>query len=152
MPVTPPRATGWRGCTPGLRLIVEHRLKGVGPGQVKYLYPSVATPEALRPSTSHLHNTPLQITVARGVVGLAAWLWIFMAFLTRGIVLLRQLPSDAAGDRALMLGALAAIVTFLVAGLFEYNFGDTEVLLVALAVMALLFALARQHERAEADA
>jgi len=51
-----------------------------------------------------------------------------------------------------MLGALAAIVTFLVAGLFEYNFGDTEVLLVALAVMALPFALARQHERAEADA
>jgi hypothetical protein len=41
---------------------------------------------------------------------------------------------------ALLLAALlAAIVTFLVAGLFEYNFGDTEVLLIAVAWMALPF-------------
>jgi len=37
----------------------------------------------------------------------------------------------------------AGIVTFLVAGLFEYNFGDTEVLLVAMTLMALPFALGR---------
>jgi putative inorganic carbon (hco3(-)) transporter len=134
----------------GLRLVVERPLTGIGPGQVKYVYPSVATPEALRHSTSHLHNTPLQITVERGVVGLGAWLWIFIAFLTRGIVMLRRLPANSAGDRAIMLGAVAAIVTFLVAGLFEYNFGDTEVLLVALAVMALPFALIRQHEGSQA--
>jgi putative inorganic carbon (hco3(-)) transporter len=134
----------------GLRLAGENPVTGVGPGQVKHLYPKVATPEALRHSTSHLHNTPLQITVERGVVGLAAWLWIFVAFLARGIVMLRGLSPDSAGDRALVLGALAAIVTFLVAGLFEYNFGDTEVLLVALAVMALPFALIRQHEGAPA--
>jgi len=34
---------------------------------------------------------------------------------------------------------MAAIAAFLVAGLFEYNFGDTEVLLVAVALMALPF-------------
>ena len=32
-----------------------------------------------------------------------------------------------------MIGVQGAIVAFLVAGLFEYNFGDTEVLLVRLA-------------------
>ena len=134
----------------GRRLAIQHPLIGVGPGQVKYLYPSVAPPEAMRHSTSHLHNTPLQIAVERGLLGLAAWLWIFVAFLVRGTALLRRLPSAALGDRALVLGALAAVVTFLVAGLFEYNFGDTEVLLVALAVMALPFALTRQGGRAEA--
>jgi hypothetical protein len=40
-----------------------------------------------------------------------------------------------------VLGSLAALVAFLVGGLFEYNFGDTEVLLVALVLMALPFAL-----------
>jgi O-antigen ligase len=130
----------------GRRLALEHPLTGVGPGQVKHLYPDVATPEALRRSTSHLHNTPLQIMVERGVIGLAAWLWIFVAFLVRATALLRRLPAGAGGDRALVLGALAAVVTFLVGGLFEYNFGDTEVLLVALAMMALPFALG--HERA----
>src|SRR5207237_2943962 len=37
----------------------------------------------------------------------------------------------------------AAIAAFLVAGLFEYNFGDTEVLLVAVALMALPFGVQR---------
>ena len=39
--------------------------------------------------------------------------------------------------RALVVGSLAAIVGFLVAGLSEYNFGDSEVVMVAWALMAL---------------
>jgi putative inorganic carbon (hco3(-)) transporter len=134
----------------GRRLALEHPLTGVGPGQVKNLYPSVATAEAMRHSTSHLHNTPLQILVERGVIGLAIWLWIFVAFLVRGTARLRRLPVEASGDRALVLGSLAAVVTFLVAGLFEYNFGDTEVLLVVLALMAVPFALVAEPENAGA--
>lgn len=125
----------------GKQLIQEHPLTGVGPGQVKHVYPRVATPEALRRSTSHLHNTPLQIATERGVPGLAAWLWIFTAFLLRVTACLRALPREAAGDRALTLGSLAAVVAFLTGGLFEYNFGDTEVLLMAVSLMALPFAL-----------
>jgi O-antigen ligase len=127
----------------GRRLVVEHPVMGIGPGQVKHAYARVAPAEAMRLSTSHLHNTPLQMLVERGVLGLATWLWIFLAFLVRGVALLRRLPAAAAADRALVLGSLAAVAAFLVGGLFEYNFGDTEVLLVAMALMALPFALAR---------
>jgi O-antigen ligase len=127
----------------GLRLAGDHPLAGIGPGGVKHVYPKVVPPEGLRRATSHLHNTPLQIMVERGLVGLAAWLWLFVVFFRRVRVALERLPADAAGDRALVLGSLAAIVTFLVAGLFEYNFGDTEVLMVALAMMAIPFALAQ---------
>ena len=130
----------------GLRLIHEHPLAGVGPGQVKRLYPVYAPPEALRRHTSHLHNTPLQIAVERGLVGLALWLWIFLAFFVRAGRILRRVPPGAAADRALVAGALAAVAAFLVSGLFEYNFGDTEVLLVLLAVMALPFVVERELE------
>jgi O-antigen ligase len=125
----------------GRRLAVDNPLTGVGPGQLKHVYAQVAPPEAQRRSTSHLHNTPLQILAERGLVGLLAWLGIFAAFFVRGIASLRRLPREPAGDRALVLGSLAALVAFLVAGLFEYSFGDTEVLLVAMAIMALPFAL-----------
>jgi O-antigen ligase len=128
----------------GRRLVAEHPVTGIGPGQLKHIYPRVATAEAIRRSTSHLHNTPAQIAVERGLIGLVAWLWIFVAFLVRGMSRLRALRSGADGDHAIVLGSLAAIVTFLVAGLFEYNFGDTEVLFVALALMALPFALRRE--------
>jgi O-antigen ligase len=133
----------------GLQLVREHPVAGIGPGQVKRVYPVVAPPEALRRSTSHLHDTPLQIAVERGLVGLALWLWIFVAFFRRAGRVLRRLPAEAVADRALVLGSLAGIAAFLVAGLFEYNFGDTEVLLVALSVMALPFVVERDRvERA----
>jgi O-antigen ligase len=127
----------------GLGLAIAHPLTGIGPGQVKNVYPTVASAEALRRSTSHLHNTPLQIVVERGLPGLAAWLAIWVGFFGAAWRVFRRIPPADEESRALVLGSMAAIAAFLVAGLFEYNFGDTEVLLVALAVMALPFVVER---------
>src|SRR4029077_3708783 len=67
----------------GCDIIAAHPIVGIGPEGVKRVYPQLARPEGMRRSTSHLHNTPLQIAAERGVVGLAAWLWIFVAFFRR---------------------------------------------------------------------
>jgi len=130
----------------GLGLAIAHPLTGIGPGQVKNVYPRVASPEALRRSTSHLHNTPLQIVVERGLPGLAAWIAIWVGYFGAAWRVLRRVPPADEEARALVLGSMAAIAAFLVAGLFEYNFGDTEVLLVALALMALPFVVERDLE------
>ena len=124
-----------------LAIVRDHPWTGVGPGQVKHVYPSYAPPEALRRQTSHVHNTPLQILVERGVVGLALWLALFATFFVRATAIYRELRADQ--DRALVAGVLGAVLAFVVGGLFEFNFGDSEVLLMACALMALPFALAR---------
>lgn len=129
----------------GVALVREHPVMGVGPGQVKRLYPAYAPPYAVRRHTSHVHNAPLQIAVERGLVGLALWLWIFGAFFVGAGRIWRRLSADAVEDRALVAGCMAAIAAFLVGGLFEYNFGDTEVLLVATSVMALPFVIDRDR-------
>ncbi len=126
----------WRS---GLAMWREHPLLGVGPGGVKREYANYALPEAVKKRTGHVHNTPLQILVERGILGLAAWLWIFGAFYVQAIGLLRRLPPEAAQECALVAGSLAAVTGFLVAGLSEYNFGDTEVVLVAWTLIALPF-------------
>jgi O-antigen ligase len=123
----------------GLALVGEHPLLGVGPGGVSALYPEYAPDIAMRRHTSHLHNTPLQLAAERGLPGLAAWLAIYVAFFTQAVAILRALPAARGEDHALVLGCLIAVAAFLAAGLFEYNFGDTEVLLVACALMALPF-------------
>jgi O-antigen ligase len=84
-----------------------------------------------------VHNTPLQILVERGLLGLAAWLAIWSAFYRRAIGTLRGLAASRSRERALVAGSIAAATGFLVAGLSEYNFGDSEVVMVAWAVMAL---------------
>jgi hypothetical protein len=44
------------------------------------------------------------------------------------------------------VGSLAAVAGFLVGGLTEYNFGDSEVVMVAYTVMALPFVAARAED------
>ena len=130
----------WRSGTAMWR---ERPLLGWGPGGVKREYSRYALLEALKRRTSHVHNTPLQILVERGVLGLAALLAIWIAFYWRAIGLLRAFDASRMRERALVAGSIAAVTGFLVAGLSEYNFDDSEVVMVAWAVMALPWAAGR---------
>jgi O-antigen ligase len=140
------RAYMWRS---GWAMAREHPALGLGPGGIKREYWRYARPEAIKHRTGHVHNTPLQILVERGALGLLAWLWIWAAFYRRAIGLLRRLPAERAEARALVAGSVAAVTGFLVAGLSEYNFGDSEVVLVAWALMALPFVVARGAGRGD---
>jgi O-antigen ligase len=130
----------WRS---GVTMWRERPLLGWGPGGVKREYPRYALPEAFKQRTGHVHNTPLQILVERGLPGLAAWLAIWIAFYRRAIGTLRGLAASRTRERALVAGSIAAVTGFLVAGLSEYNFGDSEVVMVAWAVTALPWAADR---------
>lgn len=130
----------WQG---GLLMIRDHPLTGVGPGQVKVAYPRYAPKPAVKKATSHLHNTPLQVAAERGLAGLAAWLAIWVTFFVRALRILGSLAATEQRERGLVAGSLAATVGFLISGLFEYNFGDSEVLLVAYGLMALPFVVER---------
>jgi len=124
----------------------ERPLLGWGPGGVKREYARYAQPEASKKRTGHVHNTPLQILAERGVLGLAAWLSIWAVFYARAVGLLWRLDPSRRRERAIVIGSLAAVTGFLVAGLSEYNFGDSEVVMVAWVVMALPYAVAREME------
>jgi O-antigen ligase len=69
--------------TVGLTMWRRHPVLGLGPGGVKREYESYALPEAVKKRTSHVHSTPLQILVEHGVLGLAAWQWIWAALKAR---------------------------------------------------------------------
>jgi putative inorganic carbon (hco3(-)) transporter len=125
----------------GLSMWRERPVLGVGPGGVKRDYVRYAREEAVKKRTGHVHDTPLQILVEQGMLGIAAWLWVWIAFYTHAIRQLRRLPAAAAVERALVVGGIAAITGFLIGGLSEYNFGDSEVVMVAWALMALPWAV-----------
>lgn len=139
-PTARERVLMWRS---GFAMVRAHPVLGTGPGGVKREYPRYASPHALQQRRGHLHNTPLQVLVERGALGLAAWAWVFGAFFHRAGRVLRGLPVHAGRERRLVAGSVAAIAAFLVGGLTEYNFGDAEVALVAWAVMAVPFVVKR---------
>ncbi len=123
----------------GSRMVRDAPLLGLGPGGVKQRYPEYRDPAARRPGTGHLHNNLVQIAAERGLLGLAAWLAIWLTFFVRAGRIYATLPAARLDDRALVAGSVAAVGGFLVAGLFEYNFGDSEVIGLLWVVMAFPF-------------
>jgi hypothetical protein len=58
----------------------------------------------------------------------------------------RELRRHDPGPRGAAAAALALMAAIMEAGLFEYNFGDSEVLMFTLLLSALPYALRRQRE------
>ena len=121
----------------GGRMVLAHPLTGVGPDVVKDVYAEYGDVSAVE-TTVHLHNVPMQIAAERGLPALAIWVW-FIVVVVRG--LLQKLR--ASPHRALAAGGLAVVAGMLAAGMFEYNFGDSEFLMLFLVLITLPFAVDR---------
>jgi O-antigen ligase len=125
----------------GARMIQDDPLTGVGPNMIEAAYPRYRHATAVNENNPHLHNVPLQIAAERGLPALAAWLW-FLVVLTRDLWRLHRRSVSP----SLVCGALAAVASMLAAGFFEYNFGDSEFLMLLLVLVTLPFAADRQAE------
>ncbi len=138
-----------------MRVIRDHPWLGVGPKNIKY--------EALKYRGSnefpdwmyqHMHNNVLQIAAETGIVGLALWLWFMLRLAWDALGTYRgalrhasypggeKLRREAAMISSAALGSWAALV---VAGMFEYNFGDSEVLILFLFTTSVPYAFAQNR-------
>ena len=118
----------------GLRIIKDDPLTGVGPDMVIQVYPHYRDKSAVNQLNPHLHNVPLQIAAERGLPALAVWLW-FIGSLVRDFLKRRRSEFPSLSN-----AGLAAIGAMLAAGLFEYNFGDSEFLMLFLVLVTLPYA------------
>jgi O-antigen ligase len=121
----------------GAEMVKDHPLFGVGPGRVKALYPVYRQAGFVDPHPGHLHDNLVMIAAETGFLSLLAYL-AFLAGFFRGAIRNLRTPSSE-GRQGVTRGALAALAAVTVAGLFEYNFGDVEVLMATLVVAALPF-------------
>jgi O-antigen ligase len=130
----------------GTRMIADFPVTGLGPEMVKRYYVLYRDPDATRWRVPHLHNNALQFAAASGLPAAAAYLALAFLVIARTALLLRRerRPEQA----ALLSGVLLASVALFVAGLFEYNFGDTEVEMATLLVWAVPFSPAVAPEPA----
>lgn len=126
----------------GLYMIAERPLFGIGPDLVSKRYPIYRHLTAPRYSVPHLHNALLELTAERGLLSLGTYVWLMLAAILQAWNAYRE-EGGARGPRAdLHLGVALALVAFNVAGLFEDNWGDTEVQRIALFLLAVPFCLA----------
>jgi O-antigen ligase len=132
----------------GIDMIRDKPVFGQGPRMVEKVYPAYRWPGAPNAAQPHLHNNALQIAAERGLPCLAWWLWWVAAAIADAW---RESRAGTGGARWGAVGALAVLAATMAAGLFEYNFGDSEILMFLLMVTALPYAL-RPPASAPADA
>jgi O-antigen ligase len=139
----------------GGRMIADRPIFGIGPELVKPYYTLYRDPDAPRWRVPHLHDNLIQIAAASGLFAAAAYLALLVLFFLRVAALLRRnVDLTPAGDQThrslIAAAAFLAVVAASVAGLFEYNFGDKEVLMATLPLLALPFSRGMRqgaHER-----
>ena len=87
------------------------------------IYDRYRSPQATE-RAGHLHNVYVQIAATTGAAGLAAFAFLMVSAFRAVASRLRERSLGG----ALRLGVTAALAGFLVAGVFEWNFGDEELL------------------------
>jgi len=123
----------------GIKIIGEYPLFGTGPDTVDMVFqaPKYGLSEEAKRNV-HLHNNFTQIAAERGLPALAAWaIFLIMAFFT---LLKRLRPKER--DAVIFphaAAALAALLAMTVSGLFEYNFGDSEIVMLFLYLLSVPF-------------
>ena len=131
------RLVTWRT---GLRMIEKHPWFGIGPDGPKVEFNDYLPPEIPRPLPTgyygHLHNIYLQYAADRGIPTMLTMVWLLIKALFDFWRALRKLPPGPCDERFVLRGAIAVVIATMVAGFFEYNLGDSEVLTMFLVAVA----------------
>jgi len=130
----------------GFKIIEEFPLLGTGPDTVDMVFQDPKyelSAEARR--NVHLHNNLIQIAAERGILTLLLWL----SFMIWTFISLTRLIRNKSPSLHLLTGAsMAAVAALFSAGLFEYNFADSEITMLFLYLITLPFSF-RRIERKE---
>lgn len=140
------RETVWREGFDLLRSKPRHLLVGVGMDSIKNHWREWGLFDNGRLPVGHMHSTPLQLAVERGIPALLAWIAFIAVY---ALMLLRLARSRKVGDwieRGIVLGALGGLVGFVASGMVHYNFGDSEVVMIFYFITGLSLVVERESK------
>jgi putative inorganic carbon (HCO3(-)) transporter len=102
-------------------MFLDHPLFGVGPDNFLYHYRGRYIHPAAweEPNLSQAHNVPLDYMTRMGMPGLVVGVWLQIAFWRLALPLSRLTDPDR---RALALGMMCAMVSFLAHGLVDASY------------------------------
>ncbi|RMG39995.1 MAG: O-antigen ligase domain-containing protein [Candidatus Dadabacteria bacterium] len=84
------------------------------------------------PELRHFHSNPINIMVESGWIGLAIYFWWIFSVIKLGLSLKHR-----QGPATIVTGISCAFLSWQVAGLVEYNFGDSEIYLMVLILLGV---------------
>jgi putative inorganic carbon (HCO3(-)) transporter len=128
----------------GLQMVRAHPWFGLGLEEVGLQFNRYVPPDIPRPLPDgyygHLHSIYLQYAAERGIPTMLLMLWMLGQILWDCLRRIRRLPPGRSDLKFVLHGAVAVVIATLIAGCFEYNLGDSEVLTMFLVVVGCAYA------------
>jgi O-antigen ligase len=133
----------------GWRMVETHPWFGVGPQRISLVFYDYHPIQSDRNRSGfypvHMHNNVIQFAAERGIPCALAWLWLMVKLGWDHWIRFRQtLTTDE--TRAFSAVGFTAVLVLFLAGMFEFNFGDSEVLMVFLFLVSAPYALSNAPE------
>jgi len=129
----------------GWQIIKDYPLTGTGPGMVKIVYPRYRATDSQLHNAQHLHNNLIQLAAEKGILTLLSWLWLIGMVLYDLIHWKRKVMNPE--EQFMIHGTIGIVISLFVAGMFEFNFGDSEINMLFLALVTLPYAWHKSLER-----
>jgi O-antigen ligase len=131
----------------GLEMIKAHPWFGLGPEEISRNFTAYVPADIRRPLPvgyyGHLHNIYVQYAAERGIPGLLLMLWFIGLGVWDCFHGLLRAKGARSQELFVLHGTIAVTIGVLVGGIFEYNLGDSEVLMMFVSVIALGYAALR---------
>jgi O-antigen ligase len=134
----------------GVEMVKAHPWFGLGPEEIGRNFNAYVPADIKRPLPpgyyGHLHNIYVQYAAERGIPGLVCVLWFIGLAMFDFIKALTKIRHGGRSQELFILhGAIAVTLGILVGGVYEYNLGDSEVLMMFVTVLALGYTAIQQQ-------
>lgn len=118
-----------------INIFKDKPFMGVGANNIKEVY-NTYKPREAELSNPHLHNNFLHVLAERGIFTLIS---LLVAFISIFILLINKIKNSINFEKTVSICVLFAFMGFLIAGMFEYNFGDTEIKFILFYFLSIPF-------------
>jgi O-antigen ligase len=119
----------------------DHPLTGVADSHIKEIYETYKKAEQYGEGV-HLHNNFIMILATTGIFGFLSFLGIFVLIFVKQIRYYRESKSEI--NKLLIFGSILVMISFQISGIFEWSFGDHEVMTVFFFLISVPFVLEKQ--------
>jgi O-antigen ligase len=130
----------WEG---SLRIIRDYPITGLGWEGFRLVYPKYK-PAKGRQLVCHAHNNFIDMAVDSGLLGLGIFIWLLVTIYKVGFHVFKKLEDGY--FKGIAWGFLGSFTAFLIAGLSQYNFGDSEVVMLFYFLLGMVMVIPRIKE------
>ncbi|MEO8666824.1 MAG: O-antigen ligase family protein, partial [Ignavibacteria bacterium] len=111
----------------GIEMFKDHPLTGVADSHILEIYKTYKQPKEASEGV-HLHNNFIMILATTGIFGFLFFTGIFVSVFLKQIRF--YIDQHNENYKMLILGSILVMISFQIAGIFEWSFGDHEVMTV----------------------